>query len=638
MSITRNKIPELFAGVASKLKGSWSAQIWSLSILLTVWMIWPAPLHFSDAVIGSPDADGMKHIWTLWWMRESIVSLQTIPFHTTLINYPFGIDLYPIEPLNGLAISAMAWLPLIYASNALAAINLTLTGVCSGYFGRAVSGRNEGGIAAGILVQTSAFSYFSIHAGVGELQHMWLLPLGMWMWLRLRKRMLLKDAVLLGLSLAGAVLSCFYYGFFLAMAVSLLSGITFFAGSKTLRLLGRYTLAAALSSLIALPVISKFSTSYGEGEAPDVALMTYILDGNHGQPTTDPPSARLELSQLITPRATASNTSADDIAYGGGRYLGWPAIFLLLAAVWLSPKKATPWLLLALLAVTLAMGSYLVGSDGEVIITGDGTCSEPGVSCYQMPFLFLNRALGQLAEPLNFPVRFLSLVSISIGVFGAIFAAARIRGRSLAGLAIGLALLNAVDVRANQLIPSPLQSFSPGQYRALVNPAIVGPYLDVSQALRSDPETRGASQSAQMSHRQSIQSVPIERVEKFAEEGQHWAAALPFMSKLSNVVITHTAINLSSEFHRKDLALLHAQGFKGVLLLGSGPNSLIPMELLESLQSLFGAPVNLDSTSALFEIPQVEHTEAELEEWRTEHRAEVLEVSGLSGTLNRQLR
>jgi hypothetical protein len=570
-------------------------------------------------------------------MQESIVSLQVLPFHTTLINYPFGIDLYPIEPLNGLAISALAWLPIIYATNAIAVINLTLTGVCAGYFGRAVSGRREGGVVAGILVQTSAFAYFTVHSGVGELQHLWLLPLGLWMWVRLRERMRLKDAVLLGLTLAAAVVSCFYYGFFLAMAVSLLSALTVYAGSKTGRLLARYAVAACLSAIIVIPVISKFSTSYGEAEPPDIELMTYIFDGSHGQPTTDPPSARLELSQLTSHRSQSTNNT-DEIAYGGGRYLGWPAIILVLGAAVLVPRRTTPWVLLALLAISLAMGSYFVGSGGEVVIEGDGTCSDRGTSCYQLPFLYLNRALGQLAEPLNFPVRFLSLVAVAVGALGAILAAARFRGRSLAGLAIGLALLNALDVRANQLIPFPMQSFSPGSYAALANPSITGPYLDVSQALRSDPETRGASQSAQMSHHQPIQSVPIERVEKFAEGGQHWAMALPFMQQLASVAITHRAINLPPESHRKELALLRSQGFKGVLLLGSGPNSQVPRELLDSLSTLFGPAVNLEHSSALFEVPEIEHTEAELENWQREHSSDVMGISGLSETLNRQLR
>ena len=637
MTTSRTKLKPIFRRAAEKLDSSWPIKIWCLSILLTVWMIWPAPLYFSNAVIGSPDGDGMKHLWTLWWIQESVVSLHAVPFYTTLINYPFGIDLYPIEPLNGLVISALAWLPLIYSTNLIAVVNLTMTGVLAGYFGRAISRGDEGGIVAGILVQTSAFSYFSIHAGVGELQHLWLLPLGLWMWIRLRERMHYKDAVLLGLILAGAVLSCFYYGFFLAMAVSLLSATTFLAGSKTLKLLTRYVLAAVLSAMIALPVISKFSTSYGESEPPDIGLMSYIFDGFHGQPTTDPPSARLELSQLVSHRSPADH-DRDQLAYGGGRYLGWPAIILLLSTVWLAPRRAAPWVLLAILAVSLAMGSYLVGTGGEVVISGEGACSDRGTSCYQMPFLYLNRALGQLAEPLNFPVRFLSLVSVTIGALGAIFAATRFRGRSLGTLAIGLALLNAVDVRANQLIPSPMQSFSPGIYPELTEPAVSGPYLDVSQALRSDPETRGASQSAQMAHRQPIQSVPIERVEKFAEEGQEWAIALPFMRELANVVVTHVVADLPRDSHRMDIALLHSQGFKGVLLLGSGPNGLIPKELLDSLSSLFGEPVTQSHSSALFDIPQIDYTEAEFESWERAHRLQVMEVSGLSSSLNRQLR
>ena len=56
-------------------------------------LTWPVPLALSDAALGSANADGMKLLWTLWWMRASIWDYGVFPFDTGLINYPVGMDL-----------------------------------------------------------------------------------------------------------------------------------------------------------------------------------------------------------------------------------------------------------------------------------------------------------------------------------------------------------------------------------------------------------------------------------------------------------------------------------------------------------------------------------------------------------------
>ena len=78
--------------------------LWDILIFfaLAVVLTWPIVLNISGSALGSQHADGMKHLWTLWWMRSSIWDYGQFPFSTDLINYPTGMDLYPIEPLNGL--------------------------------------------------------------------------------------------------------------------------------------------------------------------------------------------------------------------------------------------------------------------------------------------------------------------------------------------------------------------------------------------------------------------------------------------------------------------------------------------------------------------------------------------------------
>ena len=200
----------------------WLLKLAAISVLLSVLLTWPGVLHLNEEVIGSPDADGGKHFWTLWWIKHNVVVLSSIPHQTTLVNFPEGMALYPIEPLNGLGVSLLFFLPLVLATNLLALINMSLTGFFGGLLGRALTGSKEAGMVCGILLQSSAFSMFTLHAGVGELQHLWWIPLCFLLWYRLRSRLQWRYSLALGLALAGATLSCFYYGLFAGFGVAVL--------------------------------------------------------------------------------------------------------------------------------------------------------------------------------------------------------------------------------------------------------------------------------------------------------------------------------------------------------------------------------------------------------------------------------
>jgi hypothetical protein len=92
------------------------------------------------------------------------------------------------------------------------------------------------------------------------------------------------------------------------------------------------------------------------------------------------------------------------------------ALLLAGAGVVAAPRKAYPWVLVALAGMVLAMGTVL-WRDGAVVV--------PHVV---LPLTWLNRSLAFLAEPLNFPVRFLALPMVSLCVLGAL-AASRWRWR-----------------------------------------------------------------------------------------------------------------------------------------------------------------------------------------------------------------
>ena len=137
--------------------------------LLALVQTWPLVLAPNRGLIGHARTDTLKHLWTLWWMRASVWSEGRFPFATQLVNFPEGMELYPIEPLNGLFVVLLPFVPLVAASNLLVLLNLTLTGLCGGAMGRALSGRALGGWIAGLLIQSSALMAHFVALGVGEL-------------------------------------------------------------------------------------------------------------------------------------------------------------------------------------------------------------------------------------------------------------------------------------------------------------------------------------------------------------------------------------------------------------------------------------------------------------------------------------
>lgn len=60
--------------------------------ILTVIMTWPITANLATQVPGGGDA--WQHIWNLWWVKKSLLDLHTNPYHTDLLYYPNGVNLY----------------------------------------------------------------------------------------------------------------------------------------------------------------------------------------------------------------------------------------------------------------------------------------------------------------------------------------------------------------------------------------------------------------------------------------------------------------------------------------------------------------------------------------------------------------
>ncbi len=444
------------------------------SLILTTWLTWPTVLRPGEGALGNIHADGMKHLWTLWWIRSSVWTDGRLPFETTLVNYPFGMELFPIEPLNGLFAVALPFVDIVPLSNLLVLLNVTATGVAGAWFGRELSGSRLGGLVTGTLLQGSAVMAFFVHVGVGELTHLWWLPLGLGVLLRARRTGHWGWFLALAGCLVGAILSGFYLGFFLAMAVAVWSLVTLWAGKQTPRLLLQYALAAGLAVAVVVPVMKTFSASYKSGEVPRVGLVNYITE-EHGQPVTDPPSARLELDELVHYGREAARR--EEAAYGGGRYLGFLPLALALAGLIRRPKEAAPFVFVGAFGVVFALGTFLT-QDGEYWLVNGARL--------RMPLLWLNRLLGYLAEPLNFPTRFLAMTVTAVAAMAGL--SIRPGGKPWQLGLLVLAPLAVGEVQTGDLVPWPWDRFAPRDAHELaaLQERGDGAVIDVSLLVRPD--------------------------------------------------------------------------------------------------------------------------------------------------------
>ena len=547
--------------------------------------MFPAVGGLGVRAIGSPDGDIAKHVWTLWWMRQEALAGEP-GLLTRLVNYPDGLPLYPIDPLDGL-LGILVPLPPVDLANGLAYLHLTLLGLAAGWLGRLVSGSRLGGSVAGALTQGSAFAAFTLHVGVGELRQLWWLPLGLGCLLRAHETAQWRWFLALGAAGAGATISCFYHGAFLGLAVATW---LLFSPPPSARAAGGYAVALALALALALPAVRAFAGSYGDSRGLDDLAdpLTYEV-------TRDDSCSAASLDDLYLPRALArSLLDSEQRAYTGGRYLGFIAMAMALAGLRAAPRRALPWAAVAVVGVVLSLGAAPhVG--GQPI---EGVWARWG-----LPFSWLNAALARVAEPINFPSRFLALTMIALPALASL----AIRWRWSA-LLVPLAI---IEVQSADLVPWPRESFSLPLVRGLSGK---GAIFDLGLALDDSRASRLLNMSVQMVVSSPTQAVPIDRLDRWHNEGARWARALPLTQSLASRTPGPV------EVYREDLALLRARGFERILL--THPGDGLDPQYDGLLTALCGPPQRAD-VATLWTLPQSEATSQELARWSEAQAARV---------------
>jgi hypothetical protein len=142
---------------------------------LVVFYTWPAALQFDRVIPGRAD-DQYQNIWSLWWLKRSLLDLRTDPFFTGYLFYPYGTTLYlhALAPLLGLI--TLPWTILagpVASYNAAAILGLTFTGVTGAALGKNVSRSRWGGLAAGYVITFSPIHFSYVSLGQLEFLKLW---------------------------------------------------------------------------------------------------------------------------------------------------------------------------------------------------------------------------------------------------------------------------------------------------------------------------------------------------------------------------------------------------------------------------------------------------------------------------------
>lgn len=579
------------------------------SLALAVLLTWPMAAHLSTAAVGSADADGLKHLWNLWWMHKEAWD-GTWGLLTTWVGFPKGTELYPIEPLN--APFAALWpggpIPL---SNLLALLHLTLTGWCACWLGWLVTRDDAGAHTAGALAQSSAFAAYTLHVGVGELRQLWWLPLGLGCLMQAQRTGRWRWFAALGTCLSMATLSCFYLGFFLALAVLVYALLTL---REHHDLFVHYAVTAVLAAVVVLIPFRSFARTYDPLD--DRSLITFDAWVHTRERPTYERDA-VQPSDLLTWRnaepaaADRGGVERQTFAYTGGRYLGALTLLLALIGVAAAPRVAGPWIGVAAAGTVLSFGSVLW--EGGRIVTVHG-------NRLVLPLGYLNQYLGYYAEAINFPARFLAVPAVALAVAGAV-AVARWRW------ALALVPLACADMVAHDRVPWPRSTFLLPDTRGLaadggdggvlnVTPFLYLRKADATQLLAyKNPEGRAVAIAAQIALDRRFDIVPIERMDVWASGGLLWALPLTTLQEVARSGAS------TVDAHRRDLFLLRDRGFDTLLLTFTDRNADVD-RASAYLTSLCGPP-RVARVAEVWTVPEVEATDEEAAAWRDEHAAAV---------------
>lgn len=179
--------------------GHWLAAALFFSIAAIV-QTWPLILHTKDHIMGwAPDS--YHFMWTLWWVKQAIVELNTNPFHSDIIFFPQGTDLYlnTMVFVNGVLSIPMQLVSgnVMLSWNSLCLAFFVLSALGAYMLSYRVTGSRWAALLSGYIFAFSPFVLTRIHGHL-NIATTWPIPLFALLLLRFHETGRLREMVALG--------------------------------------------------------------------------------------------------------------------------------------------------------------------------------------------------------------------------------------------------------------------------------------------------------------------------------------------------------------------------------------------------------------------------------------------------------
>jgi hypothetical protein len=248
-----------------------------LFTLLTAAMTYPQVLHMRDGV--HDPGDPLMVTWVLAWVAHQ---LPLAPGHLFDANifYPERNTLAYSETLvvPGSIAAPLHWAGVspIVVYNIVFLSGFAISGVGVALLVRRLTGCFGAAILAGIIF---AFPPYRIdHYAHAQLQQTQCIPLALWAFHRLLDTRRVRDGVVLGLAIAGQMLSCMYYGLFLIPYMAVVCGTILVARRQITR---QTIVALAAGAVVSAAVMIPAGRAYlGARRVVGERGLQEVMDGS----------------------------------------------------------------------------------------------------------------------------------------------------------------------------------------------------------------------------------------------------------------------------------------------------------------------------------------------------------------------
>ncbi|MGI8587926.1 MAG: hypothetical protein ACR2M0_09615 [Chloroflexia bacterium] len=186
---------------------------------LSLTVTYPLVARFTTEAMGEHPPDRMQNMWNLWWVKVALLDRHISPFHTDMLFYPGGADLY-FHTLN-LPSTLITLVPLL-AFGVVGAYNFSVlfAFTMSGYAGfRLVSyltGSRAGGLLGGVIIAFNTLMIDHSRGQINIISLQWFL-LCIEFYLRAWDTGKRRDAILTGTFFTLALLTVGYFEVYLLL-------------------------------------------------------------------------------------------------------------------------------------------------------------------------------------------------------------------------------------------------------------------------------------------------------------------------------------------------------------------------------------------------------------------------------------